>query len=98
MQVGMMSARQKEHYQQLTMRRMSVESEIKCLSRSDEEIARDESETAQRDRAVDILRLTRHIEWMERLGISSKTGKMRPKYQREIDKAQAELKTLTEAA
>ncbi len=92
-QVGMMSRNEKLAWLRNAQTRMQLESRIRELSQSDAEIAKIEQFYADKERAGRIAQLTRRIEDLSRVGLG-KSGKMRPTYQLELDKAKAELDCL----
>ena len=70
-----------------------MEAEIKELSRSDKQIAKDKEATTARESAGRITQLERQIADLQNIGIG-KTGKMRPKFKSQIEKAQTEIESL----
>jgi hypothetical protein len=95
MQVGMMSDRQRAKYQDSAMQKMHIEAQIRWLESPTQELANCIAAHETRERSGRIAQLTRRIKDLERIGISRKTGKMRPTYAKEIEKSQEELATLT---
>ena len=96
-QVGMMSKNRRETWQANGQARLMLEARIRELNRTDDEIAAEESENARRDGVSRISALTQRIELLQRVGIG-KSGKIRPTYQREIDKMREELAVLQATA
>lgn len=92
-ELGMLSERQLDKYRRNSQERMRLESRIRELSQSDAEIAKIEQFYADKARSGRIAQLTRRISDLQAVRVG-KSGKMRPTYQREIDKAKAELATL----
>ena len=92
-QVGMMSKNQRETWRVNGQARLTLEARIRELIRTDDEIAAEESENARMDRDSRMSALTQRIELLQRVGIG-KSGKIRPIYQREIDKIREELAVL----
>ncbi len=84
-QVSRMSERQKREYQENAQTRLRIEAKIKELQRSDEQIEKDEYQKEIDAAKSRILQASVRIEYLTRLGSGSR-GKIRPKYQREIDK------------
>lgn len=93
-QLGMMSSRQQERYRANAQKRMEVESQIRDLSRTDEQIEAERKRLDDKAKSGRIAQLERRIQDLGTVGVSRATGRMRPTYQREIDAAKAELETL----
>lgn len=89
MQVGLMSERQKKIWQENAQLKMNIEAQIKLLSRSDEEIQMEENRLVQKAKNSRILQIDSLCDSMSRF-ISHKTGKLLPKYRKEIEKLQVE--------
>lgn len=94
MQVGLMSSGARARYTRDAQIRMSVESRIRLLARSDEQIAAAEAAWLVRENASKEAQLRRHLEDVQRMGVSKKTGRMRPSWQREIDSINEQLRAL----
>jgi hypothetical protein len=77
---------------------MEVEGQIRQLQKPADQVAKEEAAAAAKKQAGRILQLTSYIQTAS--NFRGKNGKVLPKYQREIDKANAELATLqgTQAA
>ena len=93
-QLGMMSKTQHAKYMENLAEKIEIESQIKALRRTDEEIARVEKIRVDKETSGRIAQLQRQIADLESVGISATTGKMRPTYQRAIETAEAELRAL----
>jgi len=93
MQVGMMTDKQKGRWQRLAQERMQVESQIRLLSRPDNEIR--EAEQKELKKKIDgrLLQIDNMIATLSRF--TGKNGKILPKYAREIEKLQNERLELT---
>ena len=96
MQVGMFSARQKARWQRDAMAKMTLESTIKQLRLTDEEIAiRERSTSAKQEaeRQATIVILKSKIDFIHNLGTMShnKNGKLRPAYLRTVEGYQQEV-------
>jgi ribosomal protein S18 len=92
MQVGLMSERQKRKWQDNAQKKMMIESQIRLLNRSDEEIRTSEEWELKKKVNGRIEQIDNMVEIMSRF--IGKRGKILPKYQREIDKMQAEKEQL----
>jgi ribosomal protein S18 len=92
MQVGLMSDRQKKKWQDNAQKKMRIESQIRLLNRSDEEILTSEEWELKKKVNGRIEQIDNMVEIMSRF--IGKRGKILPKYQREIDKMQAEKEQL----
>jgi len=93
-QLGMMSKNEHAKFMQNLAKKIDIEARIKQLRLSDEELATREVTRISKETQGRISQLQRQIADLKSVGISSKTGKMRPTYQRAIETAEAELKAL----
>lgn len=93
-QIGRMGQRERAQWDERRMRRMDVESKIRDLSRSDEEIAAADRKVQERDVSNRLLQIDRRLQDFEQVG-KGKNGKLKPTYQREADKLLAEKAALT---
>lgn len=92
-QVSQMSARQKAQWQAKVSERFDVESRIRLLERTDEQIADTERKEQERKNSGRIQQIDSLIEMMRRF--TGKNGKTLPKYAREIEKLTTERNQLT---
>jgi len=92
-QVGMFSKRQGRQWINNAQRRMQVESQIKELQLTDEQIASNEAEAQREANESRILQIQRQMQDIQNIGIG-KNGKLRPKYQRVCDQLHNELRIL----
>jgi hypothetical protein len=92
-QLHRMSKKQHEQWQRDAQQKMALESRIRELNQSDEQIAAVQQWYDDRAKQGRIAVLTRRIDDLKRVGIG-KSGKMRPTYQKELDLAEAELQSL----
>ncbi|MBS3735364.1 MAG: ParB N-terminal domain-containing protein [Phycisphaerae bacterium] len=89
-ELGRMSRRQHEKYVKNAQKRMAVEAQIRELQKSDAELRADQkARSASKDRGR-LAQLNRWIDDLGRVGISRKTGKLRPKYAKQIEAASKE--------
>jgi hypothetical protein len=84
MQVNMFSKRQREQWQNNAMQKMNIESQIKALSRTDEEINLANHAENIINAKSRLLQIHRQGEMLLCVGIG-KTGKLKPSYQKELD-------------
>jgi len=94
-QLGMMSKGQLKEYHDNVSKKLEIESQIKELQKPSSQVAaekeaKDAAETKSRIEA-----LHNKIQDFKHVGTSATTGKIRPTYQKEIDKAQAEIDKLS---
>lgn len=92
MQVGMMSPRQKAKWQALAQTRLKIEAQIRLLNLTDQQIQESEEWEANKKRESRILQIDSLVSMMERF--KGKNGKTLPKYQKEINKLEAEKLSL----
>lgn len=95
-QVSLFSKKQREKWQQDAQTKIRVLSEIRELSKSDEELKQEEDKYTRQKNAMEILRLENHNAWLEKVGVSKKTNKILPKYRRTIDANILKIKQLRE--
>ncbi len=98
MQVGMFSRRQKAKWQADASAKMRLEAQIRYLRKSDEEIQRDITFKANKEREARISQLKRQISDIEGFGPMTHlpNGKLKVGYQRTVDIAKQELQALSE--
>ena len=98
-QVGMFSKRQGEKWLNNAMERMRLESLIKQLSKTDDElrvIVQDEQDKEANNRITQIIARIRDINSWGRM-THRENGKLKPKWQREIDTLNEELNLINMA-
>lgn len=91
MQVARMSPRQREAWSAKVQEQMRADASANWTEADDRRVA-------EAKRSGRVAQLERLIADMSRVGMSRKTGKMRPTFQRQIDEMRAELETLSEPA
>lgn len=91
-QIYRMGKRERERWQNDAQLKMSIMARIRQLARSDDDLKREHDEYTMKQNASKIASLNNRIEYLTRLGVG-KSGKIKPSYQREIDKCNAELAT-----
>ena len=94
-QIRRETKRQKDKNQSNLIKGFAIESEIKTLLRTDDEIKTALDKKEQERINGRTLQLNRRIEDLRRIGISRKTGKLRPSYKREIEHCEQELNNLS---
>lgn len=90
-QLGRMSQKQRAKYQRDAQTRMRVEARIRELRRSDDELAKDRQSAIRKKAKSELSQLSRLVKDLLRVGVSGKTGKLRPIFQRQIEQAQARI-------
>jgi hypothetical protein len=95
-QIHRMSKAQRGKWDRLRMERMDVEAKIRELQRSDEEIERERQRAEKRAAESRANQLRSQIEFWNRrgIGVSLKTGKLKPTFRKMIAEAQCELDAL----
>jgi len=88
-QINRMGKAERERWRRNTMRRMNIEQRLRDLADPESSRRAADDQQLRQDRGR-VMVLRRRIEDLSRVGVG-KTGKIRPKYQREIDAARAEL-------
>ena len=93
MQVGMFSSRQKAQWQDKVQEKMAVESRIRELSKSDEELQRDNRQAELKKAAGEKQQIESYHKTVHSLGPMSHkaNGNLKPSYQRVIDAGKTRL-------
>jgi len=92
-QVSRMSKRQKNMWMGKAQKRMEIESQIKELSKSNEQLRAERHKEIVRRNKGRLLQIERRVEDLERIGMG-KRGKIKPSYQKEIDRLKVEKETI----
>ena len=94
MQVGLMSHRQHRRYVDDAQRRMALEAHIRQLSKSDDQLRREQAAERQKHARDRLLQIARRCEDLRHVGVSKATGKVRPTFQRELDALHVEAEAI----
>jgi len=92
-QVSRMSKRQKNIWMGKAQKRMEIESQIKELSKSNEQLRAEHHKEIVRRNKDRLLQIERRVEDLERICMG-KRGKIKPSYQKEIDRLKVEKETI----